>query len=77
MDFVVLHARAVSLRLIGTHAKGSVGSPDGPPSCASDVLVRVQHLDGRDWHVVDEVGTLGKCFFQSPNLKPEVSRGRG
>lgn len=55
-NFVVQHARSVSLTL-GRRATGTVTVVDGFGACASDVLVRVQHLDGAVWRTITTVLT--------------------
>ena len=51
-DFVVQHARAVSLALSGKKGNGTVDAADGFTSCAANVVVKVQHLKKHRWHPV-------------------------
>lgn len=60
-DFVVNHARSVSLTLNGKKGKGSVDSLDGFTPCAFNVAVKVQRRVKHRWRAVagDFTGTDG------------------
>ncbi|MEW6059113.1 MAG: IPT/TIG domain-containing protein, partial [Actinomycetota bacterium] len=56
-DFVVRHARDVSLALGASEASGTVEVLDGFGACASEVPVRVQFREGGTWRTVASVLT--------------------
>jgi len=51
-DFVVQHARNVTLNLTKRKAKGAVGAADGFVACSSGVVVKVQRKVGSKWRNV-------------------------
>ncbi|MGH2595465.1 MAG: IPT/TIG domain-containing protein [Actinomycetota bacterium] len=51
-DFVVMHARAISIELKGHKALGTVDVSDGFAACGSIVPVKVQHLEHGHWKAV-------------------------
>ena len=68
VDFVVNHARDVSIRLSGKIAKGTVHAVDGFPACASTIPVRVQHLIHGRWHAVASVLTRANGSYTAGGL---------
>jgi len=56
-DFVVRHARDISLTLGSSKASGDVSVTDGFAACASGVPVKVQYRDGGVWRTVASVLT--------------------
>lgn len=51
-DFVVQHAREVSLTLTRKNGKGTVDATDGFTACTANVTVKVQHLKKHKWRMV-------------------------
>jgi hypothetical protein len=55
-DFVIEHARTVKLKL-GSRARGTVRVRDGFDACASQVPVKIQHLEHGAWKTVAKTNT--------------------
>lgn len=67
-DFTVIHAREVSLTLTGKKGKGTIEVVDGFAGCASEVPVRLQHLEEHKWHAVAGLLTRSNGSFSAAGL---------
>ncbi len=67
-DFVVNHARNVSIALNGKKATGDVTATDGFTKCASTVPVNVQHLKKGKWKTVAGVLTKADGSYKAVGL---------
>jgi hypothetical protein len=67
-DFVVNHARNVSIALSGKKAKGDVTATDGFTKCASTVPVNIQHLKKGKWKTVAGVLTKSDGSYKAVGL---------
>ncbi len=67
-DFTVKHAREVSLTLTGKKGKGKIRVVDGFAGCASEVPVRLQHLEDHQWHAVAVLLTRVNGSFRAGGL---------
>lgn len=67
-DFVVNHARNVSIALSGKKAKGDVNVTDGFTKCASTVPVNIQHLSKGKWKTVAGVLTKSDGSYKAVGL---------
>ncbi|MGZ5300844.1 MAG: IPT/TIG domain-containing protein [Actinomycetota bacterium] len=67
-DFVVNHARNVSIALSGKKAKGDVTVTDGFTKCASTVPVNIQHLKKGKWKTVASVLTKSDGSYKAVGL---------
>jgi large repetitive protein len=56
-NFVVRHARAVTLNLPGAKAKGTVSVSDAFAACRSSVVVKLQHFKNGAWKTVASLRT--------------------
>ena len=67
-NFVVQHARDVSLTLSGKKAKGTVNVTDGFTACRSGVPVKVQHLENGNWKTVGSTLTKADGTYKVAGL---------
>ena len=67
-DFVVKHARHVSLTLTARKGKGTVDAIDGYAPCTASVPVKVQHRKNHKWRTVAAVLTHADGSFTAPGL---------
>jgi subtilisin-like proprotein convertase family protein len=68
VDFVVHHARRVTLRLNGERGVGRVSVSDGFSPCAANVPVRVQHRSRNRWTAVAGILTKPNGSFRAVGL---------
>ena len=67
-NFVVKHARNVSLNVNGNKANGTVHVNDGFDACRSGVPVKVQHLENGNWHTVGSTLTKSNGTYKVAGL---------
>ena len=67
-NFVVKHARDVSLTFGGHKARGTVNATDGFAACESGVPVKVQHLEHGNWHAVGSTLTHSNGTYRIAGL---------
>ena len=67
-NFVVQHARDVSLTLAGNKAKGTVNVTDGFLPCRSGVPVKLQHLKNGNWKTVGSTLTKADGTYTVPGV---------
>jgi subtilisin-like proprotein convertase family protein len=67
-DFIVKHARHISLTLTARKGKGTVDAIDGFAPCTTNVPVKVQHLKHHKWRTVAGVLTHADGSFTAVGL---------
>lgn len=67
-DFVVNHARNISIALSGKKANGDVTATDGYTKCATTVPVNIQHLKKGKWKIVAGVLTKSDGSYKAVGL---------